>query len=255
MQTAYWLVVKGDHIYLPCQAIPFGTAQQWGFHTDSFLHIGTYRQYPVHLIQDATALYVAERSEFYSLRDQLGRDESEFHLLNRAVGLSQFFQSHRFCPACATTLDYLTGELAKVCPACHQQYFPRINPAIIVGVRHGQKLLLAQHHRHKNPAYTVLAGFVEIGETIENAVQREVFEESGIDVKHIEYIQSQPWCFPNSLMLGFLAEYDAGEIQIQKNELIDAQWFDIHHLPENLPEHGTIARALIEYSIQRILAK
>lgn len=252
MKTAYWLVVKGDQIYLPCDAMPFGTAQQWNFADHAYFDIGTYRQYPVHLILDATPLYRSERGEFQPLRQQLWRDESEFHLLNRAVGLSQFFQSHRFCPACATPLDFLTGQLAKVCPACQQQYFPRINPAIIVGVRQGRKILLALHHRHKKPAYTVLAGFVEIGETIENAVYREVLEESGIMVKDIEYIKSQPWCFPNSLMLGFLAEYDAGNIQIQADELKDAQWFDIDHLPSHIAEKGTLARQLIDLSIQRI---
>ena len=122
-----------------------------------------------------------------------------------------------------------------------------IAPSIIVAVRKGDSILLANHARHSDEKiYTTLAGFVEVGETLEQTVEREVFEESGLKIKNIRYIGSQPWSFPNSLMLGFLADYDSGEIRIQKEELNDAAWFKYDSPLPTLPPQGTIARKLIE---------
>lgn len=109
------------------------------------------------------------------------------------------------------------------------------------------------HHRHlknNNPVFTVLAGFVEAGETLEICVEREVYEESRIRVKNIEYVTSQPWPFPHSLMMGFLAEYESGEIKIDNNELVEAAWYHVDNLPV-LPNHGTIARKLINQMIEQ----
>ena len=133
-----------------------------------------------------------------------------------------------------------------LCSHCRERYYPQIAPCIIVAIRRDDSILLAQHVRHRNGVHTVLAGFVEVGETLEQTVEREVFEESGLKIKNIRYIGSQPWSFPNSLMLGFLADYDSGEIRIQKEELNDAAWFKYDSPLPTLPPQGTIARKLIE---------
>ncbi|MFB2578782.1 NAD(+) diphosphatase [Acinetobacter sp. c2-A9] len=255
MTVAYWLHVQHGNIDLPNDAMPFGTAEQLALQQRPYLCIAHYKGYPVHLLLDDPQDFanVQDHVDYQNLRSQLYRSSAEFQVLSRAVGLAEFFQDYQFCHVCGHSLEMHTTQIAKVCSNCHRQHFPRINPSIIVAVRKGRQILLAMHNRRRQkPIYTVLAGFVEIGETIENATHREVLEESGIHIKNLQYLQSQPWCFPNSLMLGFLAEYDHGDIVIQQEELSDAQWFDIDHLPENLPEQGTISRFLIEQTVQLI---
>src|SRR5690606_23719735 len=132
-------------------------------------------------------------------------------------------------------------------------HYPRIFPCIIVAVRKQQEILLAQHPRHRNGMYTVIAGFLEVGETLEQCVAREVKEETGIDVTNIRYFGSQPWAFPSSMMMAFLADYAGGEIKPDYSELSDAQWFGLGTMPEVAPV-GTIARALIEQTLLDIAA-
>lgn len=112
----------------------------------------------------------------------------------------------------------------------------------------GDEILLAQHTRHRNGVFTVLAGFVEVGETLEQTVAREVMEESGITVKNLRYVSSQPWPFPQSLMMAFMADYAAGDINIDPKELLSAGWYRYDALPL-LPPPGTIARRLIEDTV------
>ncbi|HAB74602.1 MAG TPA: NAD(+) diphosphatase, partial [Pantoea sp.] len=123
-----------------------------------------------------------------------------------------------------------------------------IAPCIIVAIRRGDEILLANHTRHRNSIYTVLAGFVEVGETLEQAVAREVMEESNVRVKNLRYVTSQPWPFPHSLMMAFMAEYDGGDLQIDNKELLDAAWYRYDALPQ-LPPPGTVARRLIEDTV------
>ena len=139
-------------------------------------------------------------------------------------------------------------EWAMLCSHCRERYYPQIAPCIIVAIRRDDTILLAQHTRHRNGVHTVLAGFVEVGETLEQAVAREVMEESGIKVKNLRYVTSQPWPFPQSLMTAFMAEYDSGEIVIDQKELLEANWYRYDDLPL-LPPPGTVARRLIEDTV------
>lgn len=111
------------------------------------------------------------------------------------------------------------------CPSCGQVHYPRIAPAIIVAIRKKNELLMAKHSYHDNIKYALIAGFVEPGESIEDAVHREVKEEVGIEIKNLKYLNSQSWPFPNSLMLGFEAEYDSGNIKVDGDEILKAKWF------------------------------
>ncbi len=247
MQTsAYWIVVRDFDLYLIDNELPFGKAEHFGFEHRSTINIGNYRQKPVFLV---TADESDRQGEFVNLRSQLYREETLRNLLHRAVSLNHFLRTHRYCGQCAMPFEMAANEMALHCPACGNRAYPTISPSIIVAVRRGRQILLANHLRHKGTIYTTLAGFAEAGETVENAVHREVWEESKIKIKNIRYFGSQPWAFPNSLMLGFLADYDSGEIELQEEEIFDARWFDCDEPLPELPPEGTIALRLIQATL------
>lgn len=162
----------------------------------------------------------------------------------RAKGLQGWNSSVVFCQKCGAQLEHDSLLTAKNCLSCKAQYFPRIEPCIITLISRGDEVLLARHKLRIQDIYTCIAGFIEIGETTENAVIREVREEVGIEIKDIRYCASQSWPFPDQLMLGFRAEYAGGEIHIQRDELLEARWFKRDNLP-NIPKHGSIAYRLI----------
>ena len=156
----------------------------------------------------------------------------------------------RYCGVCgAETVDHGT-ECARVCTNCGAMFFPVLAPAVIVAVRRGDRLLLAHNRKFREGMYSLIAGFVEAGENLENAVRREIREEVGIEVKNLSYFGSQSWPFPNSLMLGFRAEYADGELRPDGEEISDAGWFRPETFP-SLPSPGSISRELIEDYCQR----
>jgi len=185
------------------------------------------------------------------LRQIYGRlDEGLFWIAARAAQIVDWDRTHLFCSRCGTPLQARKTEWAKECPSCGQLHFPRLAPAIIVLIERGDQLLLARSRHFLSGMYSVLAGFVEPGESLEEAVAREVREEVGIDVKDIKYFGSQPWPFPHSLMIGFTATYAGGEIRLDDSEIEDAGWFTVDHLPQ-LPGKISIARKLIDWFIEK----
>jgi NAD+ diphosphatase len=194
--------------------------------------------------------------QFAGLRQLFNRLPTAYlWLAGRAVQIIDWDRTHQFCSRCATPNKILGYERAKKCPNCGLITYPRISPAIIVridrmidGVPH---LLLARNGRWRRGWYSVLAGFVEPGETLEQCVHREVFEETGLRLKNVRYFGSQPWPFPNSLMVGFTAEYAGGDIVLVEEELDDANWFTIDSLP-NLPSSMSIARRLVDAFIEEV---
>jgi NAD+ diphosphatase len=184
------------------------------------------------------------------LRRLYGRlDEADLWLAGRAVQLVDWNRTHQFCGRCGTATFTSPHERMKQCPHCHHTSYPRLSPAVIVQVtregKNGREILLARSKRYKLPMYSVLAGFVEPGETLETCVRREIREEVDLEVKNIHYFGSQPWPFPNSLMVAFTAEYASGEIVLEEEELVDAQWFRADELPP-YPPPMSIAHRLIE---------
>jgi NAD+ diphosphatase len=181
---------------------------------------------------------------------QLG--ETFFHLAGRAIQLVNWDRTHQYCGQCGTPTVAMPNERAKQCPACGLTSYPRLSPATIVAVTadtpEGRRILLARNHRFPDGFYSVIAGFVEPGESLEECVAREVLEEVGVRVDNIRYFGSQPWPFPNSLMVGFTAEYVGGDIVLEAGEIADAIWCAADALPK-IPPKMSIARRLIDWFV------
>jgi NAD+ diphosphatase len=175
--------------------------------------------------------------------------EEMFFLSGRASQVLNWDNTHRFCSRCGSPTETVPGERAKRCPKCGFITYPRICPAIITSVIKDDKILLAHNNNFTEGLYSVIAGFVEPGETFEECVKREILEEVNIKVKNIKYFSNQPWPFPNSLMIAFTAEYESGEIDVDKIEIGHADWFSINNLP-TLPSKTSVARKLINSFIE-----
>ncbi len=175
-------------------------------------------------------------------------DRTQFEQASRAVQLLEWRRNHKFCSHCGHATEIHPTQYAMVCPACKYSQYPRIQPCVITIITKGNEILLAQSIRNKGKMYGLIAGFVEVGETLEQAVERETLEEVGVKVKNIRYISSQPWPFPSNLMIAFHAEYDSGEIKIQEDEIYDAAFFKFDQLPE-IPFKGSVAHAMIMHII------
>jgi NAD+ diphosphatase len=176
--------------------------------------------------------------------------EDLFWVAGAAVQIVDWDRNHQYCSRCGAETRDKKRERAKECPRCGLISYPRISPAIIVLVEKDDTLLLARSHRHPDGMYSVLAGFVEPGETLEAAVAREIREEVGIQVKDIRYFGSQPWPFPNSLMIAFTCQYLSGEIMLEEEEMADAGWYKSDQLPL-IPPKISIARQLIDWFVAR----
>ena len=186
----------------------------------------------------------------FDLRQLLGvLDLDGFAVVSRATQLATWYRNHRFCSRCGAPTQRHSSEFALSCPACGYSQYPRITPCVIMLVRRGNQALLARSNRFKVPMFSCLAGFMEAGESAEQAVMREVMEESGLEVHNLRYHGSQSWPFPHSLMLAFHAEYESGEICPDGVEIIEAGWFSRDQLPL-MPPQGSISRSLIDSWLQ-----
>lgn len=189
--------------------------------------------------------------EFKGLKALFGHiAEDQLWVAGRANLLVRWSQHHRYCGQCGQPTVDKQDERAKICNHCGLVNYPRVSPAIIVAVIKGDQILLARSGRFPGGFFSVLAGFVEPGESLEACVQREVFEETGIEVQNIRYFGSQPWPFPDSLMVGFTAEYAGGEIRIDGREIVAADWYSRDNLPK-IPPGISIARQLIDWFAER----
>lgn len=170
---------------------------------------------------------------------------AQWHAVSCARQLVWWDRRHQFCGACGTATMEVVEERARRCPKCGTVFYPVVSPAIIVAVTRGPELLLAHNRNFRPGMFSLLAGFVDPGETLEQAVAREVREEVGIEIDDIRYLGSQPWSFPNSLMMGFRARHVGGELAVDGKEIETAGWFTPERLPD-LPRTGTVARQIVE---------
>lgn len=256
-----WLIFVGDKLLVPSEASSIPTT---GWQALPFLH--HYRDKVHELIDEDAGLteahYVLDLGhehidesgwELRSIRSMImAQPDYVFNVIAKAWQFTHFLRTHQFCGRCGSRTEPVDWEMAVHCHTCSHRCYPRVSPCIIVAIYHQDKLLLAQGVRHRDTRmYSTLAGFVESGESLENAVHREVFEEVGVKIKNLEYFGSQPWPFPHSLMVGYIAEWDSGEIRVQENEIDDAQWFHYNALP-TIPPKLSIAGQLIDAVIKRL---
>ncbi len=184
---------------------------------------------------------------FRKLRSLFGAiDDGLLAVAGRGYQIAEWARTHRFCGACGTPTAHVAGERCMRCPACSHMAYPRISPAMMVLIKHDNAVLLARHTNSPTRFFTALAGFLEAGESIEDAVHREVFEEVGLKVRDVTYFGSQPWPFPHSLMIAFTAEYVSGDIVIDEAEIAEAYWFGPNDPFPHVPPRGlSIAGHLI----------
>ncbi|WP_321428470.1 NAD(+) diphosphatase [uncultured Methanolobus sp.] len=194
---------------------------------------------------------LSEKTCFVGLRELNGiLGEKLAALAGKAVHIMEWDKNTVYCGRCGTETSLKEKERAKQCPKCGFTSFPKISPAIIVMIEKEDKLLLARSPHFPQGRYSIIAGFVEPGESIEQAVVREVMEEVGINIKNINYFGSQPWPFPDSLMIGFTAEHAEGDIKVDGVEIEDAGWYTKDEIP-NIPGTNSISGQLIGYFIER----
>ena len=176
--------------------------------------------------------------------------DEEFGIAGRALGLTGWDYDHRFCGRCGAPTERASDERVRICTRCKHGSYPRLTPAVIVLVERDGRALLARNAQFPMPFFSTLAGFVEVGETLEEAVAREVHEESAIHVTDVRYFGNQPWPFTGSLMIGFTARWARGEIQVDPKELAEAGWYGPDALP-TVPPPLSIARSLIDDFVRR----
>jgi NAD+ diphosphatase len=251
-----WFIFQGDK--LAVQAAEPGaftlihlSPEQLGLQPARTVFLGRHRNNNCFLAETTEETSLPAHISMVPLRSLLGKiSRDHFTIAGRGLQILNFHAGHKFCGRCGTPTEARTAELALTCPECGHTSFPPVSPAVIMSVARGDAILLGRAPHFPGAMYSTLAGFVEPGETLEEAVKREVFEEVGIRVGAIDYVASQPWPFPHSMMIGFSTEYRSGEIRIDDHELEDARWFNAEDLPA-LPRKGTIARHLIDKFLTR----
>lgn len=252
---ALWFILKKGVLYLtpnvagfevPLAVAPPVKAKELGYSRC----IGVYDGIPCMVLELAPGGEGAFPLAGVTLREAHGHIGADhWTIAGRASQILRWRLDNRFCGRCATEMVEDQHDLLRSCPGCDYFTYPRLSPAVIMSVVRGDEILLGRSPRFPEGMYSVLAGYVEPGETLEEAVRREVLEETNIEVTDIRYINSQPWPFPHSLMVGFTARYAGGELLTDGDELEDAAWFTADNLPR-LPSQISISRHLIELFLQ-----
>ena len=215
------------------------------FDVDFCLYIGKFKNMRIFVAGGESDEACCDLVEVYDV------DRDLYLMATRAVLIRDWYISHQYCGRCGSKTLIDEKDMMLKCPECMQVHYPRIAPAIIVAITKGDKLLMAKHSYHKTHRYALIAGFVEPGETIEEAVRREVKEEVGIEIRNLKYLKSQSWPFPNSLMLAFSAEYESGDIKVDGDEILKAKWFLKSEI-ERYPSDISISDWLIQRFIDNV---
>ena len=177
----------------------------------------------------------------------------EYRKAGKCHELLYWNQNTKYCGVCGGPMRFDTA-ISKKCEHCGKEVWPQLATAIIVLIRKGDEVLLVHANSFRDNHYGLVAGFVETGETLEEAVYREVMEETGLHITNLRYFGSQPWPYPCGLMVGFTADYDSGKIRLQRSELSKGSWFDKDHLP-HIPEKLSIARQLLDHWVDELNQK
>lgn len=217
------------------------------FDKNDAVFLGIYNQKNCFLVNALNTDNIENSGAFILFKESLEHiGLSWFPVAARAYQILLWNNNHQFCGSCGKKTKNGKDKLEKRCDPCHLSFYPKISPAVIVMIKRNNKILLARQSHFPDGIYALIAGFIEPGETAEAAVHREVMEEVGIEIENIRYSGSQPWPFPDSLMLAFIADYKSGEITLNDGELEQADWYDSNNLP-GLPFSSiSIARKMID---------
>jgi NAD+ diphosphatase len=225
--------------------VPFGPVPR------AALYLGELAGVPCFARLLAEGELAPEGTDAIALRQLFGAlPDEDFGIAGRALGLTAWDRDHRYCGRCGSPTERSRTERVRTCSRCGHGAYPRLSPAIIALVERDGRALLARNARFALPFFSTLAGFVEVGESLEAAVAREIHEEAGIAITDIRYFGSQPWPFTGSLMIGFTARWAGGDIVAEPSEIADADWFDPDALPR-IPPKLSIARELIDDFVRR----
>lgn len=251
-QEGHWFIIQGNSLIvrpdvpgwcLPSGPLPAASAGR----VETPLFIGTYRGVPCWAAAFPRETEVPAgfgTEDLFPVRD--GLPEDLLSLAGIARQALYWESTSRCCPRCGDRTERILGEWGKKCVRCAYEHFPHLHPCVIVLVRDGERVLLTRKREWVPGRYSLVAGFVDNGESLEGAVRREVKEEVGVEVDDVRYRGSQNWPFPSQLMIGFTAQYAGGEVRVDTEELEDARWFSVNALP-NLPSRLSIARFIIEH--------
>ena len=226
----HWFIVSQGKIWLSCaDAAPplcrYDQLPEFLDGTESLCLIGSIDGVNCYLLNYSDRPEAED--QWHSARALLLQSAAIFEHAARACQVALFLQTHRYCGQCGSSMHLVNWELAALCHKCGHRCYPRIAPCVLVGIVKDRQILLARSSRHRQGFYSILAGFVESGETLEQAAVREVAEEVGVRIGNLRYAGSQPWPFPHSLMVGFYADYQSGDIVCQEDEIAEAHWFDL----------------------------
>lgn len=247
----YWLLLQGNAL-LVCKdadtlTLPFGAQPPFLSAACEPFCIGTWQGAPLRVAAVSRAAVIPDfysAEAFNAAGDRL--DDATLTLGGMAMQLVHWQKKSRFCSTCGGTLTPLTGSWGRLCSACTYEHFPAIHPCSIILVRRGDEFLLTRKKEWLPGRYGLVAGFLDMGESLEECAAREVLEETGIAVTNVQYVGSQCWPFPSQLMAGFIADYASGEIQVDQTELEDARWFSRQNPPAGLPPRRSIARWILD---------
>jgi len=254
----YWLIIQNDHLIVEkdaTQLSPF-LNESLVSNIKPFLlrqhRIGQWNHQAVYSAELPSTCEIPIEYQSISLRTAVELFQTEWYrLIAKAYFIMQWDKNHHYCGHCGNITKQSEGVFEKICTACQLTFYPRISPTIIVLIQKDDYLLMARSPHFKSGVYALIAGFVEPGENIEEAIYREVDEEVGIQIKNLRYFGSQPWPFPDSLMIGFIADYASGELTIDHREIEEAGWYRYDNLPGRPSFSISIASQLIDDFVEK----
>lgn len=255
LEPGYWCIIQGNNLFLQAAeslpTLPFGELPTSLAPSTAPLCIGLWRGRPLRIFSLEKDCIPQPPFMAEALNAVLQTmDNATLGIGGLARQILHWEAQSRICPLCGGINQPFSREFVRQCTVCNARHFPKISPCAIVLVRRDDELLLVRNAAWPTGRYSLAAGFLSFGETLENCAAREVKEETGIDITDIRYVGSQSWPFPSQLMAGFVANYAGGELVVDYNELEDARWFPINKLPA-LPPTRSIARRIIDSCVKR----